>query len=80
MGHEQRFRPFAPVGPIAPAARIGHPASGRISLAVNGEQRQNGDLSDMIWPVADIIAYLSTLVELRAGDLIFTGTPDGSGR
>lgn len=73
------FDHSAPVGPIAPAERIGHPASGRISLAVNGEQRQNGDLSDMIWPVADIIAYLSTLVELRAGDLIFTGTPDGVG-
>ncbi|WP_174502698.1 fumarylacetoacetate hydrolase family protein [Acidiphilium sp. C61] len=74
------FDHSAPVGPIAPSSRVGHPASGRISLTVNGEQRQNGDLSDMIWPVADIIACLSSLVELMPGDLIFTGTPDGVGQ
>jgi fumarylpyruvate hydrolase len=54
-------------------------AAGQISLAVNGVERQHGDLSDMIWSVAEIIAELSCYVELRPGDLIFTGTPAGVG-
>ncbi len=69
----------APIGAIAPASRIGHPGSGRISLSVNDEVRQDGDLKQQLWPVANAIAYLSTLVELRAGDLIMTGTPAGVG-
>lgn len=55
------------------------PAAGAIALTVNGEARQSGDLSQMIWTVAEIIAALSTYVELKAGDLIFTGTPSGVG-
>ena len=54
-------------------------AAGPIQLKVNGTLRQNGDLSQMIWSVPEIIAKLSTLVELSAGDLIFTGTPSGVG-
>jgi fumarylpyruvate hydrolase len=67
----------APIGDIAPAARIGHPAEGRIELKVNGRTRQISDLSRMIWSVAETIAYLSRLVRLAPGDLIFTGTPEG---
>jgi fumarylpyruvate hydrolase len=74
------FDASAPIGEIAPAERIGHPAEGRIALTVNGETRQSGDLADQIWPVPDIIAALSNLVRLEAGDLIFTGTPDGVGK
>lgn len=71
------FDRSAPCSPLVPASRIGHPKSGRISLSVNGEIRQQGDLADQIWPVADIVAICSASVELRPGDLIFTGTPAG---
>jgi fumarylpyruvate hydrolase len=54
-------------------------AKGAITLSVNGQPRQSGDLSDMIWSVPEAIAYLSTLFELKAGDLIYTGTPAGVG-
>jgi fumarylpyruvate hydrolase len=67
----------APIGEIAPAARIGHPARGAIELKVNGRPRQSSDLDRMIWSVAETIAYLSGLVRLAPGDLIFTGTPEG---
>jgi fumarylpyruvate hydrolase len=73
------FDASAPIGEIAPAAEIGHPAAGEIALEVNGERRQQGDLADQIWPVAGIIAALSKLVALKPGDLIFTGTPEGVG-
>jgi fumarylpyruvate hydrolase len=66
-------------GAISPVAASGHPASGRIWLKVNGELRQDGDLADMMWKVADIVAKLSTMVRLEAGDLIYTGTPAGVG-
>jgi fumarylpyruvate hydrolase len=68
-----------PVGPLHPASRIGHPASGAISLAVDGAVRQQADLSDMIWSVAEQIAYLSAYFELFPGDVIFSGTPEGVG-
>lgn len=68
-----------PVGPIHPAAKLGHPAGGSISLSVDGTVKQKGDLSDMIWSVAEQIAYLSTYFELAPGDVIFSGTPDGVG-
>jgi fumarylpyruvate hydrolase len=71
------FDHSAPIGDIMPAARIGHPAKGPIALAVNGKGRQLGDIVDMVWPVPDAIAFLSTLVTLKPGDLIFTGTPAG---
>lgn len=64
---------------IQPIGPSGHPAQGRIWLTVNGEMRQEGDLAAMMWKVADIIANLSTLVRLEAGDLIYTGTPAGVG-
>jgi fumarylpyruvate hydrolase len=73
------FDASAPIGDITPASIGGHPATGRISLSVNGVTRQDGDLADQIWPVPDIIAALSRLVTLAPGDLIFTGTPEGVG-
>jgi len=69
----------APMGPLHPAASIGHPSHGAVSLAVNGAPRQTGDLNDMIWSVAEQIAILSQHFELKPGDLIFTGTPEGVG-
>jgi fumarylpyruvate hydrolase len=67
----------APIGEIVPASRIGHPARGSIELKVNGKTRQSSDLNRMIWSVAETVAYLSGLVRLAPGDLIFTGTPEG---
>ncbi len=69
----------APCSALVPASEVGHPNTGRISLAVNGETRQDGDLAQMIWPVPHIIAKLSALFTLAPGDLIFTGTPAGVG-
>jgi fumarylpyruvate hydrolase len=73
------FDQSAPLGVIRPASKIGHPTAGRIALAVNGAIRQQGDLSDMILRTAGIVAELSRYVRLEAGDLIFTGTPEGVG-
>jgi fumarylpyruvate hydrolase len=72
------FDHSAPVAAIRPAAR-GHLFRGRIWLAVNGEKRQDSDLSHMLTGVPQLIAELSTLFELKAGDLLFTGTPAGVG-
>ena len=71
------FDHSAIVGEFRPASVGGHPAKGRIALRVNGEVRQQGDVSDMIWSLPQIIAALSRLVALAPGDLIFTGTPAG---
>jgi fumarylpyruvate hydrolase len=65
--------------PIGPLTRGIPPASGAICLSIDGEVRQRGDLKDMIWSVAEIIAALSTYVQVAPGDLIFTGTPAGVG-
>lgn len=73
------FDQSAPISAIHPVAAIGHPASGRIWLSVNGEIRQNGDLNELIWGVPEAIAELSTFFALAPGDLIFTGTPAGVG-
>ena len=73
------FDQSAVAGAIQPVAQVGHPDRGRIWLAVNGEIRQDGDLAAMLWKVADIVANLSTMVRLAAGDLIYTGTPAGVG-
>lgn len=73
------FDQAAVAGAICPVTVSGHPAAGRIWLTVNGQVRQEGDLSAMMWKVAEIIANLSTLVRLEAGDLIYTGTPAGVG-
>jgi fumarylpyruvate hydrolase len=73
------FDHSAPIGDIVPAAALPDPAHGKIELKVNGAVRQTSDLSQMIWSVAETVAYLSGLVVLAPGDLIFTGTPAGVG-
>jgi len=73
------FDQSAPIGPIVPVTATGALAAGAITLDVNGETRQQGDLSDMIWGVPEIISHLSHLFELAPGDLIYTGTPAGVG-
>jgi fumarylpyruvate hydrolase len=73
------FDNSAPIGSIVPAAALPDPTKGRIELKVNGAVRQSSDLSQMIWSVAETVAYLSGLVTLAPGDLIFTGTPEGVG-
>jgi fumarylpyruvate hydrolase len=71
------FDQGGPIGEIQPVSVVGHPACGAVWLKVNGELRQNGDLEQMSWKVAEVIANLSQYVALAAGDLIFTGTPAG---
>ena len=71
------FDHSAPIGDIVPAAKLPDPTSGKIELKVNGAVRQTSDLSQMIWSAAETVSYLSTLVTLAPGDLIFTGTPEG---
>lgn len=73
------FENAAIISAIRPVEQIGHPASGRIELSVNGEQRQDSDLENLIWSVPEIIAHLSRFYRLEPGDLIYTGTPDGVG-
>jgi fumarylpyruvate hydrolase len=71
------FDHSGPCSAIQPASRIGHPAAGAITLKVNDDVRQTGDLDQQIWNVPETVSYLSGLVTLGAGDLIFTGTPAG---
>jgi fumarylpyruvate hydrolase len=73
------FEHSAPITPIHTASKIGHPTKGALWVDVNGERRQTGDLAQMIWDIPHQIAFLSGLFELKAGDLIFTGTPAGVG-
>ena len=73
------FEHSAPAGPVHRASDVGHPSEGRISLSVNGEQRQSGDLNQTIWRVPEMIAFLSAHYELAAGDVILFGTPAGVG-
>ena len=73
------FEHSAPATPLKPASVIGHPASGRVQLTVNGEIRQDGNLDQMVWKVPEMISYLSGLFTLCPGDLIFSGTPAGVG-
>jgi fumarylpyruvate hydrolase len=73
------FERSAPIGAIRPAAQLGILDGRRIWLDVNGQPRQVGQLSQMIWSVEETIAQLSGYFELQAGDLIFTGTPAGVG-
>jgi fumarylpyruvate hydrolase len=73
------FDAAAQISAIQPAERFGAVAEQVIWLEVNGEKRQHSQLSQMIWSVPEIIAILSTYVQLAAGDLIYTGTPDGVG-
>jgi fumarylpyruvate hydrolase len=69
----------AVLGEIRPAAEIGHPTRGRIELRVNGQTKQSSDIADLIHNVAAIVTHLSELYHLHAGDLIYTGTPEGVG-
>ncbi|MCV0426022.1 MAG: fumarylacetoacetate hydrolase family protein [Roseibium sp.] len=73
------FEHSAPCTAIVPAGEIGHPSEGQIWLKINGEMRQEGNLNQLIWKIPEMISYLSDLFELRAGDVILTGTPSGVG-
>jgi len=77
--HLKAFDRSAPCSAIVPASVIGHPAKGRIWLSVNGSVRQDADISQLIWSVPEVIAFVSSSMALHAGDLIFTGTPAGVG-
>ena len=73
------FANAAPIAPIHEAAATGALTRGEITLEVNGQRRQHGDLSDMVWDVPNVLAFLSQMYRLEPGDLIFTGTPAGVG-
>jgi len=73
------FDRSAPLSAICPVARCGHPENAAIRLAVNGEERQSGDTAQMIWKIPEILSELSRYFELKAGDLVFSGTPAGVG-
>jgi fumarylpyruvate hydrolase len=73
------FDESAPVTALRPASAIGHPAKGAIWLKVNGQVKQQGDLNMQIWTLPEQINYLSSLITLQPGDLIFSGTPAGVG-
>ncbi|QTD45101.1 fumarylacetoacetate hydrolase family protein [Ottowia testudinis] len=73
------FENAAVIGPLVPASAMGHPAQGRIQLSVNGQIRQDSDIKELIWSVPEIVANLSQYYHLQAGDLIYTGTPEGVG-
>ncbi len=69
----------SPLGLIHPVSEVGHVDQGNIHLTVNGTTRQQADIADLIWSVPEVIAHLSRLWRLEAGDLIYTGTPAGVG-
>ena len=69
----------APMGELYPVSQVGIMTSAAICLNVNGEQRQSSDINQMIWSVPEIISQLSRYFELKPGDLIMTGTPEGVG-
>ncbi|MCA0425740.1 MAG: fumarylacetoacetate hydrolase family protein [Proteobacteria bacterium] len=73
------FDHSAPIAPLHSVAKVGHIAKGRIWLAVNGKVKQDQDVADLIWSVPEIISICSKSVELKAGDIIMTGTPSGVG-
>ena len=75
----KNFAYSAPIGAIRPTDAGGHLTQGAIRLTVNGVVKQQGDLSDMIWNGAEVIAALSRFERLQPGDLIYTGTPAGVG-
>jgi fumarylpyruvate hydrolase len=71
------FESSAPIGPVHRVSEVGHLDNGSITLKVNGETRQVGDLNQMIWKVQEQISYLSEHYELAPGDVILSGTPSG---
>lgn len=86
MGDEKKpweigksFDHSAPIGPIHRVASVGHFNKGQIQLQVNGVVKQNADLNQMIWSVAEQISKLSEAFELMAGDIIYSGTPENVG-
>jgi 2-keto-4-pentenoate hydratase/2-oxohepta-3-ene-1,7-dioic acid hydratase in catechol pathway len=86
MGDEKKpweigksFDRSAPIGPLQPAAQTGHLAKGAIWLKVNGQTKQNSNLANMIWNVAEQISRLSQAFELAPGDIVYSGTPENVG-
>ena len=73
------FERSAPMSELVSASEVGHLDHGRVTLAVNGQIRQDGDLNQMIWKVPEMISYLSRFYDIAAGDLIMSGTPAGVG-
>jgi len=73
------FDHSAPISPIVPLAEAGELGARTLGLKVNGEIRQHGSLADLVWNVPEILHELSRLFALRAGDLVFMGTPAGVG-
>ena len=73
------FEDSAILSPIRKAHDVGRITTGALSLAVNGQMRQQGDVSDMIWDIPAILCHLSRFYHLQPGDLIYTGTPEGVG-
>ena len=73
------FDTFAPLGPLAPAAAVGDPQALEIELTIDGETRQKGTTDRMLFPVATLVTYLSSIFTLEPGDLVYTGTPEGVG-
>ncbi len=74
------FDQSAPIGPIHPLSETGIVDHGAIWLKVNGQDKQDSDISRLIWSVPEVIANLSGYFTLAPGDLIFTGTPAGVGK
>lgn len=86
MGDEKKpweigksFDRSAPIGPIHPVTQTGHFRQGTIRLKVNGKIRQNANLNQMIWNVAEQVSRLSQAFELFPGDIIYSGTPENVG-
>ena len=73
------FDQSAPIGPLHPASRVGHPGHAGIWLQVNAADKQRSDIDKLIWSVPETVSYLSRFFELQPGDLIMTGTPEGVG-
>ena len=74
------FDGFGPIGPwLVTSDELPDPQQIALSLGVNGEMRQNSNTSDMIFPIAEIVSYMSRFMTLMPGDLIITGTPEGVG-
>ena len=73
------FEHSAPCGPLIPAEKVGPLRQGAVTLEVNGEPRQKGDVNQMIWKIPEMISYLSDYFTLAPGDLIMSGTPAGVG-
>ena len=73
------FDTFAPLGPVVPAGEVDDVQNLAIRLSVNGETRQDGHTRHMIFSVAELVAYCSSIFTLEPGDLLYTGTPEGVG-